>query len=118
MVSCSKELLEKETEMSVKITVTWVPFRRQFDDWSKPVASMEFEMLELAKELYTDEELCEYIYAATNNYSGHIFAAMEKVGLPKERSHTALSVGDIIGIDNIFYLVDDFGFKKMMEVRA
>lgn len=111
----SRRPLVKEIEMSVKITVTWVPARRFFEDWSKPVVSMEFEM-PIDKGFYSDEEFCEMVYASTNNYSGHIFQAMQKKGLPEDRNHTALSVGDIVGIDNNYYIVDDFGFKKCFSI--
>lgn len=102
--------------MSKKITVKWVPMRRFIEDYDRPVKSMEFDF-DFGVE-YTDEHICEMVFQSTNNYSGHIFKAMEAKGLPEGRAHTALSVGDIVGIDGNYYLCEDFGFKKMWSIDS
>lgn len=50
-------------------------------------------------ETYANVDICEQVYAATNLYSGPLWDQIEAV-LPPNRTHTALSVGDYVIIND------------------
>lgn len=91
--------MEKVTK---NITVTWCAF-------GEPT-SINFTI----KTIYADEPTCERIYAATNLYSGSMWNIIEPL-LSKNRTHTALSVGDEITINDKTYVCADFGFIPKEE---
>lgn len=79
----------------------------------KPDASLEFEFP--FGEMLIDEDIAEYIFMHTNTYSGSVWEAIEKL-LPANRSHTALSMGDLVEVDGRVYRCEPIGFKKLEMV--
>ena len=74
--------------------------------------------VKLAYQTFSDDlEICENLYAATNTYKGSLWLAIHNI-LPSNRSHTALSVGDTITIDDKVYVCAPIGFKLLMEANA
>ena len=65
-------------------------------------------------ETKTDFEICEDIFQQTNLYKGEVFELIAQCAT-KERSHTALSVGDHIAINGRMYRVNSFGFGLVEE---
>ena len=90
-----------------KIEITWVrePHPSVKDDVRSEVA------VDLVHEFNTVDhtQILNAIYRDTNLYSGAFWNALEPV-MPSNRSHTALSVGDFVQIDEDKYVVADFGF--------
>ncbi len=76
----------------------------------KPDASLEFEF-DFHKYL-SDHDIAEHLFMNTNTYCGAVWDAIEKV-LPANRSHTALSMGDLVEIDGRVYRCEAVGFKKL-----
>ena len=66
-------------------------------------AKFEFDLHE------NDLSFCERVFANTNTYQGQVWSALEP-HLPATRSHTALSVGDLVSIDGRTYRCADLGF--------
>jgi hypothetical protein len=64
-------------------------------------------------EIIDDLELCEALYKATNTYAGDLWNRMQP--LPENRTHTALSVGDVVVIRGTGYLCSMIGFQKILE---
>ena len=76
----------------------------------KPDVSLEFEF-DFHKYL-SDHDIAEHVFMNTNTYSGAVWYAIEKL-LPTNRSHTALSMGDLVEIDGRVYRCEAVGFKKL-----
>ena len=57
-----------------------------------------------------DEVICEALFRDTNTYEGPFWSRLEGV-LPMNRTHTALSVGDRVFIDDRTYLCKSFGWE-------
>jgi hypothetical protein len=55
------------------------------------------------------DEICEAVYRDTNWYQGSVWEAMQP--LPEVRSHTALSIGDVVTVNGIEMLCSEFGFQ-------
>jgi hypothetical protein len=66
-------------------------------------ARFEFDLHE------NDLSFCERVFANTNTYQGQVWNALEP-HLPANRSHTALSIGDLVSIDGRTYRCADLGF--------
>lgn len=66
-------------------------------------AQFEFDLHE------NDLSFCERVFANTNTYQGQVWDALQPV-MPADRSHTALSVGDLVSIDGRTYRCADLGF--------
>lgn len=62
----------------------------------------------------SDLQLCELVFAETNTYSGSLWDRIEPL-LPETRTHTALSVGDLVRIDDRVYKCASVGFKLIEE---
>ena len=102
------------------IEITWTAYGTMGADkenYKKHLASKGYELsqdasatIELELGEQTDLELCERIYANTNLYQGVIWDAVEP-HLPADRSHTALSIGDLVSIDGRTYRCADLGFE-------
>jgi len=88
------------------ITITWKAFGDR-PERNRYISSVSFE---LGIGTHLDTEVMDAIYRDTNTYSGYIWAKIESL-LSPTRTHTALSVGDEISIDNRTYKVADFGFE-------
>lgn len=70
-------------------------------------ASMSFSLV--ADENHT--QILNEIYRSTNLYTGDVWEIMNSYGLPEDRPHTALSVGDKVTINDDTYRCDDFGWE-------
>ena len=105
----------KETEMQIKIK--WTAFQNSegLERLGKiGNAECVFD-IEIAEGV-TDMQILEGIFESTNLYSGYIWRQLEN-NLPRNRSHTALSVGDrvVLRSDKEYpikseYVCSDFGF--------
>ena len=71
------------------------------------VHSVVFETTEVWAE---DLDLCEELFKQTNTYSGSLWDSMHP--LPEERTHTALSVGDYLIIDERMYRCAMVGWER------
>jgi hypothetical protein len=67
-------------------------------------AKFEFDLNE------NDLSFCERVFANTNIYQGKVWDTLAP-HLPAERSHTALSIGDLVSIDGRTYRCADLGFS-------
>ncbi len=76
---------------------------------------MEIE-LEESYRSWTDEIICAKIYSQTNQYRGEIWDKIQPL-LSETRTHTALSIGDEVQINEITYVVADFDFVKKEEAE-
>lgn len=56
--------------------------------------------------------LCEMVFRDTNLYAGGLWDLIEPV-LPVGRSHTALSVGDLVAVDGVTFRCDDAGWTQI-----
>ena len=101
-----------------KITIVWCAFagswseEREKETGRKGFTKVEFEMP--TTPTIDDELICDQIYKETNTYRGNIWDQFNE-RFPKDRSHTAISVGDMIGIDDRFYFCADVGWTKAYE---
>jgi hypothetical protein len=93
--------------MTTQIKITWQAFGNR-PETNRFISSLEFN---LDSSEVSNEKLMDMIYRDTNLYSGPIWNAIEKL-LPANRTHTALSIGDEIQINENSYIVADFGFIK------
>jgi len=59
-----------------------------------------------------DLALCEALFENTNLYQGPFWDRLEGV-LPETRTHTALSVGDRVFIDDRVFLCKSFGWEEI-----
>lgn len=59
----------------------------------------------------TISELCERVFHETNIYEGNFWDAIQP--LPEKRSHTALSMGDVVIVNGDRYSCEEIGFKKL-----
>ena len=75
----------------------------------KPDASAEVKF-EFGAE-WTDQHIIYAIYGDMNTYEGKYYDAIAEV-MPAERSHTALSIGDIVEIDGRAYTCKEFGWSE------
>lgn len=65
----------------------------------------------------SDLQICDEIFAATNTYSGRVWDAVQQV-LPSRRTHTALSIGDEVTIDDRTYRCADIGWDIIEKNAA
>jgi hypothetical protein len=61
-----------------------------------------------------DLQLCEKVFEQTNLYQGELWDRIEPL-LPDTRTHTALSVGDLVRIGDRVYKCANIGFKLIEE---
>lgn len=61
-----------------------------------------------------DLSLCERVFEETNLYQGELWDRIQPL-LPDTRTHTALSVGDLVRIDDRVYKCANIGFKLIEE---
>jgi hypothetical protein len=97
-----------------KIKITWKAFG-DIPDSNRKVSAVEFEVA-LTPEV-TDEQVMDALYQDTNIYSGFFWKIIEPL-LSPTRTHTALSVGDEIEIDNRVYKVAMCGFDLIEKANA
>ena len=91
-----------------KVQIIWKAFGDK-PERNKFVTSVEFET---DFDVTNPKLLCDVIYHVTNTYSGNLWNVIEPL-LSPNRTHTALSVGDEVRINNDFYRCADFGWEKL-----
>jgi hypothetical protein len=97
-----------------KVTIYWKAFGDK-PKQGKFVSSVEFET-EFKIEEWDIDQFLDVVYSVTNRYSGNLWEIIEPK-LSPNRTHTALSVGDEIKVDDQVYIVADFGFEKIEDVE-
>ena len=100
--------------MKTRISITWKAFG-SIPEANRFISAVEFEVA-LTPEV-TDEQIMDALYQDTNIYSGFFWKIIEPL-LSPTRTHTALSIGDEIGIDGRQYKVAMCGFDLIEKVEA
>lgn len=100
---------------TVTITVTWKAFADRLGFGERVTsATVEFDV----DDSLTDIDICDIVFHDTNVYSGALWNALEPL-LPEDRTHTALSVGDEVTINNeTTYFCDHFGWEVLEKENA
>lgn len=80
------------------VTITWKAF-------GKPTHAE----LMLDDEM-SDLKICDRLFHETNVYFGRIWDALSSV-MPEDRTHTALSIGDEVTIDDVIYRCEPEGWS-------
>jgi len=103
--------------MVKKIKIKWCAFGDKPEIW-RFSSAVEIEIDNDVAKFITDEQICEQIFKDTNTYKGYIWRMIEPKMSPT-RTHTAISVGDEIEIDDKVYICADFGFipKENAEIK-
>lgn len=92
------------------IEITWVGIMGYIPEGKAlTTAAFEFDTGE-----WDDLSICERIFKETNLYQGDLWNVLEPL-LPSKRTHTALSVDDLVSIDGRLYRCSDFGFKPIVK---
>jgi hypothetical protein len=60
--------------------------------------------------------ICEAVFAQTNQYAGEIWDALQP--LPEGRTHTAVSVGDVVIINGNRFMCREMGFERLFDDEA
>jgi hypothetical protein len=99
----------------VGVKVTWVTMNHP----SMPYARKEVEFFDFVwvDSNATEMDICEEVYKQTNVYAGSFFDAVEKYA-PKDRGHTAISVGDFVEVEGNVYECADFEWRVVSKVDA
>jgi hypothetical protein len=104
----------RERENMSKVKITWKAFGDK-PEIGRFISSVEFET-EFKVEESDVNKFLEVVYHNTNTYSGNLWQIIEPK-LSATRTHTSISVGDEIEIDNQVYICADFGFEKIEDVE-
>ena len=80
------------------VTITWKAFGKP----THAVLMLDDEM--------SDLKICDRLFHETNVYFGRIWDALSSV-MPEDRTHTALSVGDEVTIDDVIYRCEPMGWS-------
>jgi hypothetical protein len=98
------------------ITITWKAFSNP-ELLNRPATSASV-VIDYDTEVVSDERVCDIVFSQTNCYEGSLWNKLEPL-LPANRTHTALSVGDEVTIDNNnnsrTYRCDNFGWSLLTE---
>lgn len=89
------------------VTVTWKAFGDQ-PERNRFVSSVHIEAPAFADPL----DLCNKIFRDTNLYEGELWDVIQP-SLSPTRTHTALSVGDEIGIDGTTFRCEGMGWSQI-----
>ena len=84
-----------------KVKIMWTAFGGD--------ASLEHYVSDRVEDL----KICEEIYAQTNMQFGPAWGWIQPK-LPKDRTHTSLSVGDTIEVDGTVYRCEDIGWSVVV----
>jgi hypothetical protein len=110
----------------IEVTIAWCAFEESMITHPHPTrvgnTSFIFELhFENESDAPADLDLCERLFKETNLYSGDIWVLIADE-IPKNRSHTAMSVGDEVTLkrddeDAVTYRCADAGFtvKGVLE---
>lgn len=99
---------KEKVEVTKNIEVRWISIADKSN-----VASMKFTWVTSD----SDIGICNQLYEATNVYAGSVWNSIVAF-IPKVRSHTALSVGDQIVINDVVYECADFGWNVIEKVGS
>ncbi len=89
-----------------KVKITWKAFADRPALGADKVTSVELDT-----ELYvTPLEFCNMVFRATNTYHGALWDLIEPK-LSPNRTHTALSVGDEVTVDDVTYRCERAGWS-------
>ena len=88
--------------MKYEIKISWQAFGRP--------TSLEFEW----ESTYTEKDIVNQVFRDTNLYEGLIWDKIETL-LPENRTHTALSVGDLVTVNGTVYLCKPEGWDMFPE---
>jgi hypothetical protein len=99
-------------QKAVGVKVTWVTMNHP----SMPYARKEVENFDfiIVDWNATDLDVCEEVYKQTNLYEGDFYERVEKFA-PKDRGHTAISVGDFVDVEGNVYECADFGWNVVSK---
>ena len=95
------------TAKTSQIKITWQAFGNK-PERNRYISSVEFQT-EFQITDANREDFFNVVYANTNTYAGNLWNLIEPL-LSPTRTHTALSVGDLIEVDGISYIVANCGF--------
>jgi hypothetical protein len=84
-----------------KVKIMWTAFGGD--------ASLEYQVSDKLEDLM----ICEALFAQTNTQFGPAWGYI-KPKLPKDRTHTSLSVGDMIEVDGTVYRCEDIGWSVVV----
>jgi len=96
----------------MQITIHWTAFDEyadQFRPGTRPGVTKTFNT-EGIPVGWDDYYMLEALFVATNTYEGPLWDDMQP--LPEDRSHTALSVGDVVELDGTPYRCATFGWNE------
>lgn len=106
--------------MTTRIQVIWATARAVSEEdlallkfhGREPVTSRSFEvdLGPLDESGAQDKPILEHLFEETNLYRGPLWDAMQP--LPEERTHTSLSVGDYVTIDDRMYRCESVGWHR------
>jgi hypothetical protein len=98
------------------ITITWKAFG-EIVSAQRFITSVSFDLQYDTTEL-TDETICDTIFHETNVYDGYLWRNKIEPRLNEYRTHTALSVGDEITINENTYRCENVGWKLLVKENA
>lgn len=101
------------------VTVTWKAFadlpearkKDLIDAGRKMEVSKTIEVPDTLTLGVSHSHLCEMLFRDTNLYEGQLWDLLQP--LPEGRTHTAMSVGDLVQIDDVLYRCEDIGFEEV-----
>ncbi len=90
-----------------KVKITWKAFS---NGGSRQDTSVEFDT-----ELFiTPIAFCDAVFRATNTYSGALWDMIQPM-LSPDRTHTALSVGDEVTVDDVTFRCERAGWSTTKD---
>lgn len=97
---------------SFAVQITWVTTNHPSEAYSRKEVSYATG---LSYDTYTtDLEICEDLFKATN--TGGVFYDRLVAYAPKDRGHTAISVGDFVEVNGNKYECAEFGWRVVSKV--
>lgn len=96
------------------VTITWKAFGNK-PEANRFISSVTFET-EFDITDTNRDDFFNVVYRNTNLYSGNLWNTIEPL-LSPTRTHTALSIGDEIKVNDTDYIVADFGFIKKEDAE-
>jgi hypothetical protein len=97
-----------------KVTITWKAFGNK-PERNRYITSVTFETDFKVSDVNDQIKLLDVIYHVTNTYSGNLWNIIEPL-LSPNRTHTAISVGDEIQIDDNLFRCDDAGWSQITSL--
>lgn len=94
-----------------QVSITWKAFGDRPES-GRSITSVQFEM----HDSFSDEMICNMAFHNTNVYAGPLWDEIKDI-LPENRTHTALSVGDWVRVDDKIYRCDPEGWSIVAVVE-